>query len=67
MITLRVNGQTHSFPAPLSISELLLFLQLFGKRLAVEMNGEIVPKSRHADTLVEDGAVLEIVVAVGGG
>ena len=37
------------------------------KRLAVEMNGEIVPKSRHADTPIDDGAALEIVVAVGGG
>lgn len=40
---------------------------LTGKRLAVEKNGEIVPKSRHADTPLAPGDRLEIVVAVGGG
>ena len=40
---------------------------LAGKRLAVERNGEIVPRSRYADTSLLDGDRLEIVVAVGGG
>ncbi|HNQ75256.1 MAG TPA: sulfur carrier protein ThiS, partial [Pseudothauera hydrothermalis] len=38
-----------------------------GKRLAVERNGEIVPRARHAETVLADGDRLEIVVAVGGG
>jgi sulfur carrier protein len=38
-----------------------------GKKVAVERNGEIVPKSAHAQTLIGDGDRLEIVVAVGGG
>ena len=42
-------------------------LALAGRKIAVERNGEIVPKSAHADTLVADGDRLEIVVAVGGG
>ena len=40
---------------------------LVGKRLAVERNGEIVPKARHAEVKLADGDRLEIVVAVGGG
>jgi sulfur carrier protein len=46
---------------------LLETLNLTGKRLAVERNGEIVPRSQFADTLLADGDKLEIVVAVGGG
>jgi sulfur carrier protein len=67
VITLRVNGETRPFPAPLSIADLLATLELTGKRVAVEKNGEIVPKSQHGESLVEDGDSLEIVVAVGGG
>lgn len=67
MITLRINGQPRQFPAPLSIAELMVRLDLAGKRVAVERNGEIVPRSQHGDTRVVDGDQLEIVVAVGGG
>jgi sulfur carrier protein len=42
-------------------------LHLEGKRIAVEMNGEIVPKSRYAATRVAAGDQLEVVAAVGGG
>ena len=42
-------------------------LDLAGKRVAVERNGEIVPRSQHGDARVADGDQLEIVVAVGGG
>jgi sulfur carrier protein len=67
VITLRINGQPRQFPAPLSIAELMLALDLAGKRVAVEKNGEIVPRSQHGDARVVDGDQLEIVVAVGGG
>jgi sulfur carrier protein len=49
------------------LSGLLSSLNLQGKKVAVERNGEIVPKSVHASTLLADGDRLEIVVAVGGG
>jgi len=42
-------------------------LELNGKRIAVERNGEIVPRSRFASVRLADGDALEIVVAVGGG
>ncbi|MCE1243360.1 sulfur carrier protein ThiS [Oryzomicrobium sp.] len=64
---LTVNGEPRSFPAPLSVAGLVDYLGLTGKRIAVERNGEIVPRGRHADTGLADGDVLEIVVAVGGG
>jgi sulfur carrier protein len=67
MIRITVNGQAHRLEQPLEISALLARLELSGKKIAVERNGEIVPKSAHARTLVADGDQLEIVVAVGGG
>ena len=67
MIEVTVNGKAHRLEAPLQIAALLARLELAGKKIAVERNGEIVPKSAHADTLVADGDELEIVVAVGGG
>ena len=66
-IRLTVNGEPHSFESTPTLSQLLAHLNLTGKRLAVERNGEIVPRSRHGETLLADGDQLEIVVAVGGG
>ena len=62
-----VNGEPHSFDAAPTLTQLLEHLGLTGKRLAVERNGEIVPRSRHGETVLTDGDKLEIVVAVGGG
>jgi len=67
MITVSINGQPRQFEAPLDVAGLLQCLDLAGKRVAVERNGEIVPKSQHGSTAIADGDRLEIVVAVGGG
>jgi sulfur carrier protein len=67
VIQVTVNGKAHRFDAPLEIAALLSRLELSGRKIAVERNGEIVPRSAHASTLVSDGDQLEIVVAVGGG
>ncbi|WP_414675018.1 sulfur carrier protein ThiS [Limnobacter sp.] len=67
LISIAVNGQTQEVPEGFTISSLLERLELQGKRIAVEMNGDIVPKSQHAHTVLLAGAQLEIVVAVGGG
>ena len=64
---IRVNGQPHAFASAPTVTELLRDMGLEGKRVAVECNGGIVPKSRHADARLADGDRLEIVVAVGGG
>ena len=67
MIHVTVNGAAHAFEQPLAIARLLEELSLAGRKVAVERNGEIVPRSAHADTLLADGDQLEVVVAVGGG
>ena len=67
MISVIINGETRKFDAPLNCAELIAQLELAGKRVALERNGEIVPRSRHADERLADGDRLEIVVAVGGG
>lgn len=67
MIQVTVNGSAHRFEPPLELAALLARLELSGKKIAVEKNGEIVPKSAHASTLLQDGDRLEIVAAVGGG
>ncbi len=67
MIQVIVNGAQHRLEQPLDVAALIARLELQGKRIAVERNGEIVPKSAHRTTQVADGDRLEIVVAVGGG
>jgi sulfur carrier protein len=67
VIELFVNGEARTFPAPLTLARLVETLDLAGKRIAIEKNGEIVPRSQHAGTPLADGDRLEIVVAVGGG
>ncbi len=67
MIQISVNGQSQQVPPGISVSGLIEALALTGKRVAVECNGEIVPRSRHPETNLQDGDRLEIVVAVGGG
>lgn len=67
VIQITVNGVSHSFEEPLAVSGLLEALNLVGKRIAVERNGEIVPRSQFAETPLADGDKLEVVVAVGGG
>ena len=62
-----VNGERRSVAAALSVADLLRGMDLEGKRLAVERNGEIVPKSNHAATALAEGDRIEIVIAVGGG
>ena len=67
MISVTINGERQQFDGPLNCAELLTKLELAGKRVALERNGEIVPRSRHAAERLADGDRLEIVVAVGGG
>ena len=67
MIDITVNGDTQRHAGPLALSELLQSMALAGRKIAVERNGEIVPRGAHGATLLTDGDRLEIVVAVGGG
>ena len=62
-----VNGEPQPLADAFSVAKLLEIRGLAGKRVAVERNGEIVPRGRHAETLLAAGDQIEIVVAVGGG
>ena len=67
VIALTINGEPRRFDAPLKVEALLGLLDLAGKRIALERNGDIVPRSRFGDEWLADGDRIEIVVAVGGG
>jgi sulfur carrier protein len=67
---LMINGQARQFtslPSPLTVAALVEALGYTGKRIAVERNGEIVPRGRHAEVTLAAADRIEIVVAVGGG
>ena len=67
MLTLQINGERKQFPPNISVAGLVTAMALTGKRIAIELNGEIVPKGSHLTTQLQDGDKLEVVVAVGGG
>ncbi|GAB4168652.1 MAG: sulfur carrier protein ThiS [Wenzhouxiangellaceae bacterium] len=67
MIEIQLNGQAHSLDRPLTLSALLTQLGLLQRPVAVERNGEIVPRSRLDQERVEAGDRIEIVQAIGGG
>jgi sulfur carrier protein len=62
-----VNGEAMELPDGLTVALLLRHLGVRGERVAVERNGAVVKKARHADEKVAPGDVLEIVTFVGGG
>jgi sulfur carrier protein len=67
VLELSINGETKRFDDDLDLARLIDRLALAGRKVAVERNGEIVPRSRYAETPLMNGDQLEIVVAVGGG
>lgn len=66
-MNITINGESRHFSGIKTVNDLLENLDYLNKRLAVELNGNIVPKSQHGTTPIKDGDTLEIVVAVGGG
>lgn len=67
MLNIFVNGEPKAFADVNTVADLVLAMGWQGRRVAVERNGEIVPKSRHVDEQLAEGDRLEVVVAVGGG
>ena len=67
VISVSINGEVRQFDIPVSVATLLEQMQLSGKRIALERNGEIVPRGQFTQQMLVDGDKLEIVVAVGGG
>lgn len=62
-----VNGEPLQLPDGLTVQSLLVHLSLVFDRVAVERNGAVVKRARHAEEKLKDGDVLEIVTFVGGG
>ena len=62
-----VNGQELALAAPVTVAALLDELGMAGKRVAVEVNQEIVPRSRHTEFRLSDSDRVEVVFAIGGG
>ena len=67
-MNISINGNTKQFDGEnMTISDLIVTLNLVDKRLAIEKNGEIVPRNQFDAAILNDGDKLEIVGAVGGG
>jgi thiamine biosynthesis protein ThiS len=64
---LTINGETRDVPTVGTLAELIAALSLDTRKVAIERNLEIVPRSLHAETPVADGDRIEIVHFIGGG
>ncbi|MBA4503588.1 sulfur carrier protein ThiS [Marinobacterium marinum] len=64
---IQVNGESLEVGEQITLAELVEQLELTGKRIAIELNLEIIPRSEHAGTRLNGGDQVEIVHAIGGG
>jgi len=66
-IRIIVNGEPRQVPAAFTAARLVEDMGLAGRRIAMEVNGEIVPRSTYAEHRFRDGDRVEVVQAIGGG
>ena len=64
---IHLNGEPRHLDTPCTLADLLQHAGLAGRRIAIEVNGEIVPRGRHADHPLQEGDRVEVVHALGGG
>ena len=64
---IQLNGEPFELPDGESVAALLNRLDLSGRRVAVELNLDIVPRSQHDSTALNEGDQVEVVHAIGGG
>lgn len=64
---IQLNGEAHECGDAMTLAALVATLDLTGKRIAVELNGEIAPRSQHAAITLCEKDRVEIVQAIGGG
>ncbi len=67
MPTIHLNGEPREVPSGATVTTLLSELGLDSRQVAVERNREVVPRARHAETLLDEGDHIEVVTFVGGG
>ena len=66
-MNIQINGESREIPENSTAQQLVELLELSDKRLAMEINREIIPRSLYVDTLLHEGDEIEIVHAIGGG
>ena len=66
-MTIRLNGDPHEIPEPMSVSALLQRLDVDSRRVAVELNLTVVKRALYDTSIVKDGDEVEVVNFVGGG
>lgn len=66
-MNIQLNGEPREIPDDYTAQKLVACLELTGKRLAMEVNQEIVPRTRYAEHRLQEGDQIEIVNAIGGG
>ena len=66
-VRIQVNGTDRSLEKGTTVSALIRMLELTECKIAIEINREIVPQSRHEQTQLCDGDRVEIIEAIGGG
>jgi thiamine biosynthesis protein ThiS len=66
-MTIKLNGDPHQIPEPISVSALLQQLDIDARRVAVELNLTVVKKAAYDTSVIKDGDEVEIVNFVGGG
>ena len=64
---IQLNGEPFELPDAQTVADLLVRLDLTGRRVAVELNQDIVHRSQHGETVLREGDSLEVVHAIGGG
>ena len=64
---IQLNGDPHDLPGSMTIDELLRRLDIDPRIVAVELNRLVVKRDRYGETMIEEGAEVEIVAFVGGG
>jgi sulfur carrier protein len=64
---IQLNGEPFELPDGQTVADLIGRLDLSGRRVAVELNQDIVPRSQHAATALSEGDRVEVVHAIGGG
>ena len=67
MLALTINAEPRKYPGQLSVADLVARLELDVRKVAVELNREIVPRSTYASVWLRSGDCLEIVHFIGGG
>lgn len=62
-----LNGSLTEMPENSTVADILVLLEVVGRRVAVELNDSIVPKSQHSQVLLQEDDKVEVVHAIGGG